>query len=166
MANEDIQNHQIRPVTAEDCQVLSELAIRAKAHWGYSDEFMATCATELTLTPSDIIEKNSFYFKILVADFVAGFYSVGLADQSELLWSDGYELHALFIEPMFIGQGLGKRLFEHCLAQCQSRSIKRLFVQSDPNALDFYLKMGAKLIGEKQSLTISDRHLPMLEIII
>jgi len=34
--------------------LLSNLAFRSKAHWGYSDEFMAACRDELTYSSEKI----------------------------------------------------------------------------------------------------------------
>ena len=41
----------IRPAEPGDAPALTELALRAKASWGYSAEFMEACRAELTMTP-------------------------------------------------------------------------------------------------------------------
>ena len=40
-----------RPATAADAPVLSYIAFRAKAHWGYDAAFMEMCRAALTITP-------------------------------------------------------------------------------------------------------------------
>ena len=41
----------VRPARADEAGTLTELAMRAKASWGYDAAFMAACREELTLTP-------------------------------------------------------------------------------------------------------------------
>ncbi len=41
----------IRPVDASEAAIISELAMRSKAHWGYSPEFVEACRAELSHTP-------------------------------------------------------------------------------------------------------------------
>ena len=36
-----------------------------------------------------------------------------------------------------------------------------MIIQGDPNAKNFYLKVGAKLIGERESASIPGRYLPV-----
>jgi hypothetical protein len=44
----------IRGARQDECALLSDLAFRAKAVWGYSHQFMADCAAELTVSEADI----------------------------------------------------------------------------------------------------------------
>ncbi|UJA81554.1 GNAT family N-acetyltransferase, partial [Bacillus cereus] len=41
--------------------------------------------------------------------------------------------------------------------------LKSFMIDSDPNAKGYYLKMGAKLIGETPSTVFKDRLLPLLK---
>ena len=40
----------IRLARLDEAEQLTQLALRSKASWGYSEEFMAACRDELTLT--------------------------------------------------------------------------------------------------------------------
>jgi GNAT superfamily N-acetyltransferase len=76
-----------------------------------------------------------------------------------------YELDHLWVLPEYIGQGIGKQLFNHAIERCKILNISILKIESDPNAQAFYEKMGAKKIGESHSDLFSEnRVLPMMEI--
>ena len=46
----------VRDARPEDAEILSALAIRSKAYWGYGHDFMAACVDELTLSRRDIAD--------------------------------------------------------------------------------------------------------------
>ena len=71
-------------------------------------------------------------------------------------------LHDLFIEPKSIGKGVGKQLWEHALQTARENQYEKFLIESDPFAEEFYIKMGAKRIGEVVSPG-SNRSLPLLE---
>ncbi len=93
----------IRAVSVQDTGVLSQLAMRSKAYWGYSDEFMQACEDELSVKPDAI----GGYRLAESGDEILGFYS--LANITALQ----YELDALFVDPLHIGRGVGRALFNH-----------------------------------------------------
>ena len=151
--------HDLRTATTTDAHVISELALRSKAHWGYSPEFMQACHQELTHTPEQILHVDSIYVVAEAQDkTVVGFYA--LQRQSGSL----FELDALFIEPEFIGRGIGRQLVEHAVDEARRRGGLRLQIQGDPHAQSFYLAMGGRLIGERKSGSIAGRNLPLFEI--
>ncbi|WP_231560081.1 hypothetical protein [Bacillus badius] len=45
----------IRKAKCEDSDLLSNLAYRSKAHWGYFEEFLQKCKDDLTVTKEYII---------------------------------------------------------------------------------------------------------------
>jgi GNAT superfamily N-acetyltransferase len=145
----------IRPARAEEAGALSELAFRAKAHWGYSDDFMDACRDELTYPP-ELVAAGGF----AVADFdgrIAGFYAL-----SKVSPSTG-EIDAVFVEPERIGAGVGRALLDHALAAGITAALERIIVQADPNAAAFYEHAGAMRIGERESGSIPGRMLPLYE---
>ena len=146
----------IRRAKPEECEQLSELAFRSKAHWGYSDEFMAACRTELTYTADDI--QRSRFYVLVDEDKLIGFY--GLVKESDTV----YELEALFIEPDLIGRGDGRRLMDHAKQTVKALGGTELTIQGDPNAADFYAKVGGKCIGERESDSVAGRYLPLFSI--
>lgn len=84
---------QFRPALADEAEFLSDLALRSKAHWGYSAAFLDACRAESSYAPRQI-EDDSFDFVIAMAgDAVAGFYALRQLTGGE------FELEALFVEP-------------------------------------------------------------------
>ena len=146
----------IRAVKATEAAFLSDLAFRSKGFWGYDQEFMEACRNELTITPQNI--KSLPCYLITHEDKIIGFYALKLIDLEQV------ELEFLFIDPPFIGNGAGTRLFKHAVDKATSLGFKSLIIQGDPYAERFYRKMGGELIGEKPSASIPGRHLPLFEV--
>ena len=148
----------IREAEPGEAKSLSALALRSKAHWGYSDEFIDSCKAELTYH-SCHIESNSFEFVVAERQkIIAGFYALTLVEET------AFELDALFVEPDHIGEGIGRLLIEHALKTVAIRGGEGLIIQGDPNAEGFYLAAGAELIGSRASESIPGRMLPLFKI--
>jgi N-acetylglutamate synthase-like GNAT family acetyltransferase len=75
------------------------------------------------------------------------------------------EVDLLFVEPDAIGTGAGRALWAHAVTVARSEGAETLFVQSDPNAEEFYRRMGAVRTGESPSPS-TGRSLPVLEFFI
>ncbi len=52
----------IRGARHDECALLTDLAFRAKAIWGYSEQFMADCIAELTISEADI-QNHQFFVR-------------------------------------------------------------------------------------------------------
>ncbi len=147
----------IRRAEPAESEVLSALAFQSKAHWGYSDEFMAACRHELTLSARQIEAGD-----VWVAEDsgrLRGFYATSKVSP------DALELEALFVAPDHIGSGIGRALMQHAVARFDAEpQLQRLVIQADPNAAAFYEAAGAVLIGEQPSDSIPGRMLPLYEI--
>jgi GNAT superfamily N-acetyltransferase len=144
----------IRRAYPAEAEVLSALALRSKAHWGYDADFLAACRDDLTLSPDDIA--NSTVYVCDGADGPSGYYRLVLQD-------DGVaELDALFVEPAAMGQGVGRRLWRHAVATAGNLGCSEMIWQSDPQAEGFYLAMGAQRAGESESTVMPGRMLPLM----
>lgn len=148
----------IRPAIPEECGLLSALALRSKAHWGYSETFMEACRAELAISEDDIRNPQRHTLLAESEGQVLGYYAL------ERLSAEEYELDALFVEPRHIGQGIGKKLIEHAKLLARQHGGQSLLIQGDPNARNFYLAAGSVLIGERESGSIPGRYLPMFRI--
>lgn len=139
----------------QEAEILSRLVLRSKAHWGYSDAFMADCVEVLRIHPSDL-EAPGY----LVAYEAATDTPWGI---SLLEFEDGDAvLDKLFVDPVAMGKGVGAALFRQAVAAATEAGAPRMTVVSDPQAEPFYLKMGAQRIGEMPSEAIPGRVLPYL----
>jgi GNAT superfamily N-acetyltransferase len=145
----------IRPARPAEAALLSALALRAKAHWGYDAAFLEACRDDLTVTAATIATDT-----IRVAtdnDEPRGFYGLRVAGESA-------ELIDLWVEPTAIGTGLGRALWTDAVAAARATGARELLIQSDPHAEGFYRRMGATQIGTKTSTVFPDRELPLLRL--
>ncbi|HUD11407.1 MAG TPA: GNAT family N-acetyltransferase [Candidatus Saccharimonadia bacterium] len=143
----------IRSGQAKDAVFLSDLAFRSKAYWGYDKEFMARFKSDLKMEPADCasgLTRIAFH-----GDAIVGFYS---------LYGDAPEgkLTDLFVEPSYIGKGVGKELWGGAIRQAKELGFTTLEIHSDPHAEGFYLRMGAERKGSVPSSSIAERKLPFL----
>lgn len=143
----------LRPPRPRDLPALSALCMRSKAHWGYDHAFMAACRDELTITPRDLDR-----FAAVMAEIdglPAGVALVG--------WNGpDAEIEKFFVDPAFMGGGVGRALFDWCVATARGMHAPRLLIEADPQAAPFYEHMGAKVIGQAPSASIPGRDLPLL----
>jgi len=148
---------EIRPAEPDEAELLSELAFRSKAYWGYPEEFMAACRHELTYTPEQVT--GGGFWVLEDESQVRGFYALVKTSPNTM------ELEAMFVEPDLIGRGYGRALMEHALDECgHTEHIERLVIQADPNAASFYESAGGRKIGERPSDSIAGRMLPLYDI--
>ncbi|WP_199737226.1 MULTISPECIES: GNAT family N-acetyltransferase [Micromonospora] len=142
----------IRPARPEEAGELTELALRSKAHWGYDEEFLTRCRAELTLTATDIAERQ-----VTVAE--RNGRVVGLA-----VLAGGPpepELDMLFVDPPAIGTGVGRVLFQHVVSAARAAGARTLWIEADPGAEAFYRRVGAVAAGTSISPS-TGRKLPRL----
>lgn len=144
----------LRPAHADEAPVLSALCLRSKAHWGYDAAFMRACVAELTLRPEDLTPDTLVVAEIDNA--LAGMAQVGPVGADA-------DLMAMFIDPDYIGQNLGRVLFNWCVETARAMGAARLMIDADPQAAGFYTRMGAVQIGTTPSGSIPGRVLPLLE---
>ncbi|WP_324188880.1 GNAT family N-acetyltransferase [Nocardia cyriacigeorgica] len=102
----------IRPGRPEEAALLSDLALRSKGFWGYSEQLLDSFRRELTLSPSDVVDRRTAVAELNGA--VVGFVTVeGPAPTGDL--------GMLFVVPEAIGKGIGAQLFRH--ADMRSRQL-------------------------------------------
>jgi GNAT superfamily N-acetyltransferase len=144
----------LRTPRCSEAAILTELCIRSKAVWGYDEEFMLACRSELTLTAS-IMQLSSL--KVAEVDG----HLIGVAQvtvQGELA-----ELNKLFVEPTHLRSGAGKALFEWATSVARDAGAAIMVIDADPDAAGFYRRMGAVDKGTAASGSIPGRLLPRLE---
>ena len=149
----DTPKWHIRQALPSEVKHLSELAVRSKSYWGYSDQFMQACLEELTLDPC-YIESNPT-FVIDVEGSTIGFYLLEHVSAFEA------ELGYLFVEPMFIGKGYGRKLMAHAQKEARHLGYSQIIIQGDPNAEQFYRAAGGSVVGTRRSTSMPERELPL-----
>ncbi|MGH7354528.1 MAG: GNAT family N-acetyltransferase [Candidatus Rokuibacteriota bacterium] len=142
----------IRRALPRDAAALTRVAHAAKRHWRYPEPWIVRWREGLTLTPG-FIERLPVYCAVEGAR-VVGFYALsgrGAARELEHLW----------VVPARIGAGLGQQLLEHARATARGDGARFVTIASDPYAVGFYLRMGARRVGNVASMP-RGRTLPLL----
>lgn len=129
----------VRRATPEEADVLTRIAFAAKRHWGYPERWVQQWSESLTITPE--FARNNEVYAAFSGDDLFAFYALLGTGQK-------VELEHLWVSPAWIGSGVGRLLFEHAMLGAASAGANIVEIEADPNAEGFYLKMGAKRIGE------------------
>jgi GNAT superfamily N-acetyltransferase len=125
-----------RPTESEE---LSALAVSAKALWGYSERQLALWSSELHISRESIVREPTF-----VVEEHARPVGVAQLDTKTLPWA----VECLWVHPSAVGRGVGTLLVQHLLAHARANGQSVLCVDSDPNAEEFYVRLGARRVGE------------------
>ena len=141
-------------VDVSDAFILTEIALKSKSFWGYSNELIESWRNDLTVTSTMI--SNSYTFKFLVDDCIVGFYLLNRPKEKSV------QLEMLFVLPEFIGRGIGKKLLQHSFETALKQNVNSMILLADPNAEPFYKSRGFYEIDRKES-TIVGRFLPVLQ---
>lgn len=148
----------IRPATADDAAALTEIAHAAKRHWGYPDAWMRQWRDALTVTPAYL--RDHAVFIAAEGQDLRGFYALSVD-------GDDAVLEHLWIDPRWMGRGIGRDLLRHAVRTARAAGAARLEIDSDPHAEAFYLRMGARRIGEVPADVDGVRRvLPRLEVVL
>jgi|688.fasta_scaffold225576_1 streptomycin 6-kinase len=149
-----MNNYRFRDACLHDLQEINHLLRISKAYWGYDEKFLDSFMEKLGIT-EDYMKKNNIQLFFLDNKLVA-FYNF-VSNPLEL------ELDNLFIHPNYIGKGFGRKLWEKCCEAAKLMGYYEFTIWSEPNAEDFYLKMGCIKVGVRQSPLMPNRYPPILK---
>ena len=144
----------IRRARPDEADLITAIAMRSKAYWGYDHHFMETFRPELAVHPRQIEEDH-----VVVAasgERVAGFLHLRPEDDATL------ELVSLFIDPWAIRQGFGQQLWDYAITYARRHGYRRVTLESDPNAEPFYRRQGAVETGTRESKLMPGRVLSIM----
>lgn len=144
--------HGISRSTAADAEVLTRIACEAEAHWGFSQEYMAHFRDCYTVTSAYIREHPTYHHK--GENGIDGFYGCSIPSEENAI------LDYLYVSPEAMGNGIGRKLFNHMVAVLADLRIRRIEWVTSPEAGEFYLRMGAKQEGQMESLVEKGRVVP------
>jgi predicted N-acetyltransferase YhbS len=148
----------IRPARTGEAPILTEVCVRAKAHWGYDSQFMRA-ATRLLRIREDQIGAGS----VLAALQHSAQAPCGVAAIVPLRRPHWFELSHLFVVPESFRRGIGRALFDEAVALAAAKGATHVSILSDPHAAAFYEKLGARRCGEAPSGVDRNRMLPLFE---
>jgi ribosomal protein S18 acetylase RimI-like enzyme len=147
----------IQNAKTEDHIRLTEITKKSKAYWGYSDEQMEKWNNNLTIT-RDYIEENPV-FNLIDENQIIGYYSYLRLENNQV------KLDNLFILPEYIGKGFGSFLMNDFVERMRNEKCQKIILDSEPNAEQFYQKIGFTKIGEFET-SIKNRFMPIMEMIL
>lgn len=142
-----------RRAGTRDIAALTGLVVRSKASNGYSDEFMQAFTPELIIRP-ELLQAGEIWV-CEVGGSMAGLLHV-VCD------GEVAELEAMFVEPAWKGQGLGRQMFDFAEMRFRALGADAVELDADPFAVGFYEAMGCTLIGHTPSSSIPGRMLPRM----
>jgi N-acetylglutamate synthase-like GNAT family acetyltransferase len=142
---------ELRQPYEHELAAASRLCLRSKAHWGYNADFIAACEAELTIG-GDHLARDAVVVAVDKGKIV-GVAQLSLED------AECY-LEKLFVDPDWMGMGVGRSLFEWSANTAKRLGASEIIVESDPNAASFYRQMGATEAGSAPSASIPGRKLP------
>lgn len=145
----------IQQAIKRDAIELTALCIRSKSYWNYDQKNIKEWEASLTIT-KEYIQNNSVY-KLLTNETLVGFYAYYQENKTDV------RLDFLFIDPKFIGKNYGRSLMIHFLTRVKKLNFKRIILDADPNAKDFYSKFGFRVTDQLKS-SIEGRFLPIMEL--
>ena len=131
----------IRPARAAEGARLKEIAVGAKSFWGYDPGMVREWANMGDFSPDRLEELTVF-----VAE--SGGRAIGwcsLIPKDDVGW-----LEDLWIDPEWIGKGVGSRLFRQAADHAKELGAGHLEWEAEPNAIGFYEKMGGTYVRESE----------------
>jgi N-acetylglutamate synthase-like GNAT family acetyltransferase len=129
----------IRPASVDEVDALTDLAHRAKAHWGYSAAWMRVWDSQLTITEG-YLDVNDVW----VADQDGAIVGMCALEDRGRFWG----LEHVWVEPALHRHGIGRALVMHALADARRRRGGLVELLADPYATGFYGRLGARHVGD------------------
>lgn len=156
--NQPYQIQRFRKTTLEDCSLLNHLMRQGKGYWGYPEEGLDRWMAAFSILNESYFD-NAFGCVAESAEETIGYY-LFKTDESPPM------LDYFFLDTRFIGQGYGRKLWDHCIEQAKSREWEEFTFLSDPHSLAFYEHMGAVKIDERPMITTPGIMCPLMRFII
>ncbi len=142
----------IRPAYPDEADALSDLALQAKAFWGYPPAVLKTI--HIVLTPEYIIQCPVHVIEH--EGQVVGFYGLDAVNDSTI------RLLYHYVASGSIHSGFGTHLWRHAITLAKDLGYRYLLIHSDPHAVAYYAGMGAVHIGDVESPDIPGRLVPQM----
>jgi GNAT superfamily N-acetyltransferase len=135
----------IRHARPDEAESLTDLIMRSKAHWGYDPALLEAWRADHTLDASTIARDAVYCAEDADTGVVVGVSHLYPINEDEIY------LDRLFVEPAWMGRGVGSRLWRHAVALAAEQGAKSVALGADPNARPFYERMGAVVVGWSDS---------------
>jgi GNAT superfamily N-acetyltransferase len=129
----------IRPARPDEGERLREIAEAAKRHWGYDAETVRQWAAAGDFSAQGLREKDVF-----VAESAGRAIAwAALIPRGDVVWLDD-----MWVEPSWIGKGVGSLLFRHSVERAIGVGGKTMEWEAEPNAVGFYERVGGRYLRD------------------
>jgi GNAT superfamily N-acetyltransferase len=112
---------------------LREIAIASKGHWGYDAEQVRQWGATIELPPETYVVESEG----------AAIAWMALDPKGDLVW-----LADMWVDPPWIGKGIGSLLFSHALERSKTLGGSRMEWEAEPNAVGFYERVGGRYLRD------------------
>lgn len=120
---------------------LREIAIASKSYWGYDIDRVRDWAASGDFSAGALSSKEVYVAE--VNGRVVGW--AALIPKGAVCWLDD-----LWVEPSWIGTGIGSRLFRHAAEIGTKLGAGRMEWEAEPNAVGFYERMGGRYLRDSK----------------
>jgi GNAT superfamily N-acetyltransferase len=144
----------IRSARPEEGERLRQIAIDAKAYWGYDVDWVRSWAARGDFSPEELTT-NPFLVAEVEGCTVA---FAKLIPRGDVAWLDD-----LWVDPTWIGRGVGTRLFEAAAERARELGAERMEWEAELNAVGFYEKRGGRYVRNSEETELG-RILPVMGI--
>jgi GNAT superfamily N-acetyltransferase len=144
----------IRDASPHEGERLREIAEAAKGHWGYDREVVRRWAADGDFSAEGLRSKTVFVAQAHGKTIAWA----ALVPKGEVVWLDD-----MWVEPEWIGKGVGGLLFGHALERARELGGTTLEWEAEPNAVGFYEKVGGRYLRDSDP-TEWGRVLPVMAI--
>jgi GNAT superfamily N-acetyltransferase len=125
----------VRPARAEEGERLREIARASKSHWGYDSELVGRW-----LAGGDYSAEGLARMEVFVAEADGRAVAwAALEPKGDIMW-----LADMWVDPPWIGRGVGTLLFNHAVDLARELGGKTMEWEAEPNAVGFYERMGGR----------------------
>ena len=142
----------IRPAEAGDVERLREITVAAKAHWGHDLAWVKQWVAVGDFAGVAVGRGEAWLAE--VDGTIAGWSALQLG--GEIAW-----LEDLWVDPAYMGRGVGRRLFVEAAARARTAGKPRLEWEADLDAVGFYERMGGRKVCDS-AVTELGRVLPVM----
>jgi GNAT superfamily N-acetyltransferase len=132
----------IRPARLDEGERLREIAIAAKSHWGYDLSRVREWAAQGDFSASGLRAKEVY---VAEGEGRAVAWAALAPRAGETMWLDD-----LWVDPAWMGRGVGSLLFRHALERARNLGAVRLEWEAEPNAVGFYEKLGGRYLRDSE----------------
>jgi GNAT superfamily N-acetyltransferase len=141
-----------RQAQRSDVERLHEITVAAKAHWGHDLSWVENWVAAGDFANVAVARGEAWLIEIDGA--IAGWSALQL--RGDVAW-----LEDLWVDPAYMGRGVGRTLFLDATARATTAGADRMEWESDLDAVGFYERMGAQRV-RNSDVTELGRVLPIM----